>query len=70
MGRIVNDKVWLQVVKEVDTDGNGFIDFEEFKAMMSKLLSEDKRFINQEGDHVNGVGMTKFTDGKRKKSYY
>jgi len=30
----VDDKIWEDVVKEVDGDGNGEIDFEEFVNMM------------------------------------
>ena len=33
------DNIWDQMIKEVDLDGNGVIDFEEFKAMMKKLCS-------------------------------
>jgi len=33
------DNIWDQMIKEVDLDGNGVIDFEEFKEMMKKLCS-------------------------------
>ena len=36
---ITEDNVWLQMIEEVDLDGNGVIDFEEFKTMMTKLCS-------------------------------
>ena len=38
-GRKIDDQVWEEVIREVDADGNGEIDFEEFSAMMQKLLS-------------------------------
>jgi len=37
-GREIDDKVWEQVVRQVDTDGNGEIDFDEFSTMLKKLL--------------------------------
>jgi len=40
VGKSIDDHVWDQVVREVDTDGNGEVDFEEFKVMMQKLLSD------------------------------
>ena len=30
----MSDKVWKQVVQEVDADGNGEIDYQEFEKMM------------------------------------
>jgi len=30
----LSDKVWKQVVQEVDADGNGEIDYQEFEKMM------------------------------------
>ena len=33
------DNIWDQMIKEVDLDGNGVIDFEEFKEMLKKLCS-------------------------------
>ena len=38
-GQKIDDAVWDEVIKEVDADGNGEIDFEEFAAMMQKLLT-------------------------------
>ena len=35
----IDNNVWLQMIREVDLDGNGVIDFEEFKDMMQKLCS-------------------------------
>ena len=32
-----DNEVWFQMIKEVDLDGNGVIDFDEFKDMMKKL---------------------------------
>jgi len=37
-GQKIDDKVWDEVIKEVDEDGNGEIDFNEFATMMQKLL--------------------------------
>jgi calcium-dependent protein kinase len=34
-----DNEVWFQMIKEVDLDGNGVIDFDEFKEMMKKLCS-------------------------------
>ena len=33
-----SDKVWDDIIREVDTDGNGEISFSEFKVMMEKFL--------------------------------
>ena len=35
----IEDNVWAKMIEEVDLDGNGVIDFEEFKDMMKKLCS-------------------------------
>ena len=32
------EQVWMDVIKEVDINGDGQIDFEEFKVMMLKLV--------------------------------
>lgn len=38
----VDDEVWLRVIQEVDIDGNGEIDFQEFCQMMSKMIFYDE----------------------------
>ena len=35
----IDNEVWFQMIKEVDLDGNGVIDFDEFKDMMKKLCA-------------------------------
>lgn len=37
-GQNIDDEVWEKIIMEVDNDGNGEIDFEEFSEMMTKLL--------------------------------
>jgi Ca2+-binding EF-hand superfamily protein len=32
--------MWADIIKEVDVDGNGEIDYNEFRVMMHKLLGE------------------------------
>ena len=34
-----NKKIWDDIVKEVDENGDGVISFDEFKVMMTKFLS-------------------------------
>jgi len=41
VGKSIDDGVWDQVVREVDRDGNGEVDFEEFREMMVKLLRDE-----------------------------
>ena len=40
LGKNIDDAIWNQIVQEVDGNGDGEISFEEFKAMMQKLLAE------------------------------
>lgn len=39
-GQNIDDKVWKEIIDEVDIDGNGEIDFNEFSIMMQKLVSD------------------------------
>lgn len=37
---VTSEDVWKQVLSEVDINGDGGIEFDEFKKMMTKLLSD------------------------------
>lgn len=39
VGKNVDQKVWDDIIREVDTNGDGEIQFTEFKVMMEKLLN-------------------------------
>ena len=47
-GQKIDEKVWHEIINEVDIDGNGEIDFNEFSIMMQKLISDDKKESNIE----------------------
>lgn len=38
----LNDTFWHQIIKEADTDGDGSIDYAEFKAAMQDMLSNEE----------------------------
>lgn len=40
VGKNIDEKVWNDIVMEVDANGDGEISFPEFKTMMQKLLSD------------------------------
>lgn len=47
----IDDAVWMQVINEVDKDGNGEIEFEEFSAMMRNMMDfevKEKKEIEAE----------------------
>ncbi len=35
-----SDKTWDQIIKTIDIDGNGQIEYDEFKDMMLKFINE------------------------------
>ena len=39
VGKKTTDKVWEDVIKEIDINGDGEIEFDEFKKMMRNLLT-------------------------------
>lgn len=41
VGKNIDEKVWNEIVLEVDGNGDGEISFGEFKIMMQKLLSDE-----------------------------
>lgn len=43
--------MWKEVIGEVDIDGNGEIDFNEFQLMMSKIISDEKQEHNVHVHH-------------------
>jgi len=40
IGKKFDDKIWNEIISEVDIDGDGEISYAEFKTMMEKLLSD------------------------------
>lgn len=57
--RLVDDAVWNSLIKEIDADGNGEIDYQEFKAMMTKLI---------EGELTKQASLTtNFSDNSTKR---
>jgi calcium-dependent protein kinase len=39
VGKNIDEKIWNEIIIEVDGNGDGEISFEEFKTMMQKLLT-------------------------------
>jgi hypothetical protein len=35
--------VWSEIIKEVDLNGDGLIDYNEFKTMMSRFIEDKKK---------------------------
>ncbi len=51
--QIGSEEVWTDIIKEVDTNGDGEISFDEFQTMMSKILiSNDVTKEQQEIDKL------------------
>lgn len=46
VGKNIDEKVWNEIITEVDGNGDGEISFEEFKTMMQKLLIDDTPTTN------------------------
>lgn len=40
--RFGNEQVWNDIIREIDVNGDDEIEYEEFKAMMEKLLGGEK----------------------------
>ncbi len=41
IGKTFDEKIWDEIISEVDIDGDGEISYNEFKIMMGKLLTEE-----------------------------
>jgi calcium-dependent protein kinase len=41
VGKNIDEKIWKDIIGEVDIDGNGEIDYYEFKEMMEKLITDE-----------------------------
>ena len=41
VGKNIDEKIWNEIIFEVDANGDGEISFGEFKTMMQKLLIDD-----------------------------
>jgi len=41
VGKNIDEKVWNEIIMEVDSNGDGEISFLEFKVMMQKLLIDE-----------------------------
>jgi hypothetical protein len=39
--KLIDDKVWNDLIKEADENGDGEISYEEFKKMMTTLVNEE-----------------------------
>ena len=47
VGKNIDEKVWNEIIGEVDKNGDGEISIREFKIMMQKLLSSDGINVKQ-----------------------
>lgn len=52
VGKSIDEKVWNEIIKEVDANGDGEISFLEFKIMMQKLLTDESAL--HPNNHANG----------------
>lgn len=46
VGKQIDEKVWNDIIREVDANGDGEISFLEFKVMMQKLLIDEGQGAN------------------------
>ena len=37
IGIVANESIWEEMITEIDTNGDGMVDFDEFSTMMNKL---------------------------------
>jgi len=51
VGKNIDEKIWNDIILEVDANGDGEISFEEFKIMMQKLLTDEAPEQSGGGKH-------------------
>ena len=44
------NEIWEKIIKEADTNGDGEIDFEEFKAAMKKVTMDRATFMKKKSN--------------------
>ena len=54
IGKNIDEKLWNEIILEVDANGDGEISFEEFKYMMQKLLNDDTPPPNKKENSQSG----------------
>jgi hypothetical protein len=49
--------LWADLIREVDKDGSGSIDFQEFKQMMNSLTDRVSRFSTMKQSHISNISF-------------
>jgi len=52
--KLGNEDIWVEIIKEVDLNGDGEISLEEFKTMMTTLLKDKVAKVEVESNYSVG----------------